>query len=162
MGAFDNTNETITIPTSPEQAKEWGWEPHESVTVRTVVTVEDEEAVNNQVMKMVSNFGKGKKNQALDIQSNLGATRRLWIQRMLVSWTFTKNGMPIPISAESLKQLKGSYLDRIYDAIQAEQEQYEQDEDEAENFTSDASSITEEASSEPIPIEMSRNYLLKS
>lgn len=180
MGAFDGTNRTITIPESPEQGKAWGWDAHETVTARVVVTMADEEWVNNQVTKMVLGTikpRKGKKAQPLDIQSNLGATRRLWVERMLQSWTLTKDGRPVSIAgpeerARALKALPSHYVDKIYDAIMAEQPEFPdeepRDEEDEESGDSDffgaaigptAANLDEEPMQETL---RGRNYLLKS
>lgn len=179
MGAFDEqNNRTMTIPESAEQGAKWGWDPHETVTFRVVVTAFDEEWVNNQIIKyltptMQSNRMGAKKNTKVDIQSNVGAAKRLWVQRMITDWTLTRGGHKVDISSpvereKAMKLLPGHYLDRIYDAIMAEQPR-EEDEEAEQDFTSDASATTEdqgveEVEVEPIPTPMtaSRNYLSKS
>jgi len=109
MGAFDYGDKTIEIhaPT---------WDAHEVVVARTVPTLDDEEWVNNQVLELKQADEEDGK-PGLDINSHLGATRRLWIERMMVSWTLTKNGMPVPLTPKAVKQLPTVYADYIYDEI---------------------------------------------
>lgn len=128
MSAFDiDGDDIITV-----HGKDW--DVHESCRVRTVIRAGDQEWVLNQLMHVVAPQGKQKRGNtaALDLKSQLGATNRLWVQRMLVDWTFTRGGLPMPISAESLKLLKQSYIDEIYQAIQDRQPK-EEDVEEADD-----------------------------
>jgi hypothetical protein len=109
MGAFDYGNETIEIH-SP------AWDANEMVVARTTPTLEDEEWVNNQVLKLKQADEKDGE-AGLNIDSHLGATRRLWIERMLVSWTLTKDGLPVPLTPKAIKLLPTVYADYIYDKI---------------------------------------------
>lgn len=162
------------------------WDPHESARARTVVRVADEEWVKNQQIFIRPKKGNRAQRRAqgglqrqdadVDIKNQLGAVNRLWVQRMLVDWTFTKDGMPMPISSESMKLLDQSYVDYIYEAIMDAQpkdpddddtEQGEdEDDDSDEDPTLDAASLSivgemsnldEEQPEEPSV----RNYLKK-
>jgi hypothetical protein len=119
MGAFDQIDDTITIHSDK-------WDAHEQVTARAVATVADEEWVNNQVLIMKK---AEKKNKGLDFDSQLGATRRLWLERMIVSWTFTKNGQPVPVSKAAINKLPSKYADYIYEQINAANEDPDEEED---------------------------------
>ena|SRR5579859_4610998 len=133
MGAFDVKADDIITIRNPK------WDAHESVRTRTTVLVADEEWVTNQLVKIKQDaqqqgnraFRRQKNN--MNMEAQLGAANRLWVFRMLVDWTFTKDGLPMPLSLESIKQLRGDYLDYIYEQImkaQPKDEDTEQGEDE--------------------------------
>lgn len=181
MGAFDaNREDVITIRNSR-------WEPHESCRARTIVRAGDEEWVLNQQMLIQQKKGNRKQRRAggfrkqdeaeLDIKSQLGATNRLWVQRMLVDWTFTKGGQPIEISSESMKLLEQSYVDYIYEEIMKHQPHEEEEEkgddgddgysEEADDspFFGDASTSTDGGMNRHAQEELQgshRNFLMKS
>lgn len=154
MGAFDKLNDTLEVHSDK-------WDAHESATVRLKVNVGDEEWVNNRVLKMK----QGKKGKNLDFQSQLGATKRLWLERMIVSWTFTQDGHPVEVSSAAITALPSTYADFIYDAINDENEDEElEDEEDEENFSHDSSKDTEEFPPQEQPeltVKKSRNYLKK-
>ena len=140
MGAFDNNDKTIEIHSKH-------WDNNEMVEARVGVTLEDEEWVNNQLLKLkqAAQSNKGKKQQqkqGLEIEFYLGATRRLWIERMIVRWTLTKGGMPVPLSSLAIKQLPTHYADFIYDQIM--EAQPVMSEEEEEDFLGDAETPSEE------------------
>ncbi len=117
MSAFDTDGDDIITVHGKD------WDTNESCQMRTVIRAGDEEWVLNQLMQVAMPQGKQKRggSDGMDLKSQLGATKRLWVQRMLQSWTFTRGGLPMPISGESLKLLKQSYIDDIYNALQARQ-----------------------------------------
>lgn len=133
MGAFDtDTQDSLLTIRNPK------WDAHESCVVRTIVKVSDEIWVKNQFLKIQQTgkkkFGRGGIQQQtgdVEMQSQLGAANCLWVYRMLKSWTFTKNDMPMPLSLEAVKQLRQDYLDYIYEQIMAAQpkDETEQGED---------------------------------
>lgn len=175
MGAFDtNTPDSLLVIHNPK------WDAHETVTVRTIVTVADEIWVKNQFLKIQQTgkkkFGRGGIRHAgadVEMQSQLGAANCLWVYRMLKSWTFTKNNQPVAVSLEAVKQLRQDYLDYIYEQIMAAQpkdEETEQGEDEDddsdEDPTSDAASLSIVGEMSSLDEEQSdghsiRNYLKK-
>lgn len=168
MGAFDVKEDDIITIHGPK------WDAHEQVLARTTVLVADEEWVTNQLMKIKSDFeGKGNrafrrsKQASMSLESQIGAANRLWVFRMLKSWTFTKDGQPMPLSLESVKMLRQDYLDYIYEQIMKAQpkdedeETEEDDEEEGTPFTASAShSIADEISDDyPVKKKPSRNFL---
>ncbi len=142
MGAFDKNEETVTIHSKL-------WENHETVTIRVTPTLEDEEWVNNQVARMITP-NKGARNKGIAIESNMGATRRLWIERMIVNWTFTKNGMSVPVSRNAIRQLPTPYADFIYEKLM--EYQPELDEEEEDDFFGGASTPIVESDHAPLPM----------
>lgn len=129
--AFDDNDTTIVIH-APH------WSGHEMVTARIVPTVEDEEWVNNQVLVMKSNAQK----QGMDFSAQLGATRRLWLERLIVSWTFTSKGQPVLFSSKAVKKLPTHYADYIYDEIMSHQPKMSQEEE--DDFLQNAEPTTVE------------------
>lgn len=155
MGAFDTNDGIITIH-NPK------WDAHETVTVRTIVTVADEIWVKNQFLK-IQQTGKKKAarggiqqtDASVEMQSQLGAANCLWVFRMLKSWTFTKGGQPVPVSLEACKQLRQDYLDYIYEQIMAAQPKDEEEETEQGEDDDDAEDPTLLDASDSIDGEMS-------
>lgn len=156
MGAFDAKREDIiTI------RNEKNWEPHESCTARTIVRSGDEEWVLNQQMLIQMPKGNRKQrrlggfrkeeSEEVKFKSQVGAARRLWVQKMLESWTFTANGQPIEFRRSGqnekddqymsrvMQQLDSAYIDFIYEAImdaqpkEAKQDEEEDDDDEEDD-----------------------------
>lgn len=142
MGAFDKNEETVTIHSKL-------WEPHETVTIRVTPTLEDEEWVNNQVARMITPT-KGARNRGIAIESNMGATRRLWIERMIVAWTFTKGGAPVPVTRAAIRQLPTPYADFVYNELMKYQPDL--DEEEEEDFFGNASAPIVENDRAPLPM----------
>lgn len=128
MGVFDIREDDIFEIRNPK----WG---NEYCRARATVVVEDEEWVNNQLIKIkqdaqqTGNRAFRRQKQPLSFDAQMGATNRLWVFRMLVDWTFTKNNMPMPLSLEAVKQLPQHVLDYIYEQIMKVQPK---DEDETE------------------------------
>lgn len=124
MGVFDTPkgNDDIIEIRNPE------WDPGEMCRARKTILVEDREWVENQQIRIKRSGNRAQRRHGgfqqtedIDIQPVLGESDRLWVFRMLVDWTFTKNGMPMPLKLESVKQLPDHVLDYIWDAIQAAQ-----------------------------------------
>ena len=130
MGAFDVKADDIIVIRNPK------WEPHEQVRARTTVLVADEEWVTNQLIKIKQemqsqgNRAFRRAKSSMSIEAQLGAANRLWVSRMLVDWTFTKDGLPMPCNLESVKLLRQDYLDYIYEQIMAAQPHEEDEETE--------------------------------
>lgn len=177
MSAFDAPKDRDDIITVRDKKN---WDPHESCRIRTVKRGGDEEWVTNQLLRLKSQALKKQKSRSrrnqqtgIEIESNLAAANRLWVQRMLVDWTFTKNGVPMPINDQSMAMLDQSYIDYIYDQLQDaqpedddEEEESEEDDEEGSAFFANASDSTdgdidpqEEMESEE---RNNRNYLLRS
>src|SRR6185503_17474423 len=138
MGAFDaKRQDTIEIH-GPE------WDDHEFCTARTIVRSGDEEWVLNQQMLIQMPKGNRKQRRAagafqkqqdkdVEFKSQVGASKRLWVQKMLESWTFTMNGMEMPFEKSGqneladkrmtkiMQALDTSYIDYIYEQIEAAQ-----------------------------------------
>ncbi len=162
-GAFEDTNDTLEIHAP-------NWLAHETVTARYIPTAEDEAWVHNQLIKYQTDRDRTnrslQRNKATAMENHTGEAKLLWVERMIVSWSFTRNGQPIAVSRASVRAMKLSYVDHIYDEIMKHQEPFGQSEEEAENFTPPAS-ITTEAHMESedlveTPAKASRNYLSKS
>lgn len=176
MGVFDERDDDIITIHAPS------WEPHEECVVRTVVKVSDFEWVQNQLVLIKQNSqqkrrGAFQQESGLDIQTQTGATDRLWVFRMLKSWTFTKNGMPVPLSLQVVRGLPQNVLNYIFNEIQCRQPKEEneteanlrktgEEGEEGSNFISDAfDSIDGDTSrdvEEPSVGHGRRNYLTKS
>jgi hypothetical protein len=175
MGVFDEqADDIITIHAS-------NWEPHEECVARTVVKVSDFEWVQSQLVlikqsSQTKRRGAFQKDVGLDIQAQTGAADRLWVFRMLKSWTFTRGGQPVPLSLEAVRQLPQSVLNYIYNEIQ-ERQPKEEGEEKAEPRSTDGEeeegSLFFDDASDSIDGEMSnpdeglsgehgaRNYLTK-
>jgi hypothetical protein len=173
MGVFDEKDDDLITIHAPN------WDPHEECVARTVVKVSDFEWVQNQLVLIKQNTqstrrGAFQQDVGIDIQAQTGAADRLWVYRMLKSWTFTKNGMPVPLTLQAVRELPQSVLNYIYNEIQKRQPK-EEEEEEAElrptgeengsNFTGDVFAFTDGAMSRR-DLELSnehgpRNYLTK-
>lgn len=194
MGGFD-TEKTIII------RDEKNWDPGEQCKVHTIPTAGDKQWVLDQQL-LFNQKNKGNRAQRrggygglaqqgddVELKSQLGAVHRLWVQRMLVSWTIMKKGQIIPLPetekerSRVLALLNDSYVEFIYDAILKEQPKEEEDDEENEegdnedggtpfigdawNFTDGKTGETELAQelmsgSESMEIPRSRNHLMKS
>jgi hypothetical protein len=126
MGAFDDV-ENITLPPSdPVEAetfcKQWGWEPHEQVMLRGNVTVADQKYITNEYLKST----KGG-----DAQMRAGDGRYALLNRMIISWSFTRNGQQIPLTPANIDRLPANYsnpiLERLDKLASAMNEQEQQD-----------------------------------
>lgn len=104
MAAFDDIS-PITLPRNEDERKRWGWEPHEQVVIRGVYTAADAEAVGN------SSASTGKDG----VVFQLGTARIKLMERLIQSWTFTRNGLPVPVSLDAIRRLPGTYQTPILD-----------------------------------------------
>jgi hypothetical protein len=107
MGAFDDFS-PVTIPESEEQRKRWGWEPHEQVVLKGSMDIADQEYTANQM-------GALKKDKSLEIR--MGTGRFSLLDRMILSWTFTRNGKAVPLSQANIRKLPSRYSTPILEAI---------------------------------------------
>jgi len=99
MGAFNRVSE-ITIPRTPEEGKAWGWDQHETVTLKDVYTIGDAEytAVFREGAPSVSPV------KLLDA--------------MIVRWHLTdENGNEAVKNERSIARLPANYAQPITDEI---------------------------------------------
>lgn len=124
MGVFDTPkgDDNIIEIRNPE---EWG---SEYCRARKTIMVADREWVENQQVQIKRAGGnRGRRRHGfqqaedIDIQFASGESDRLWVFRMLIDWNFTKDGMSMPLTLESVKELPDHVLDYIWDTIQAAQ-----------------------------------------
>jgi hypothetical protein len=169
MGGFTTKKGIITI------CDEKNWDAGEYVKARTVVLSGDEEWVLNQQMliempkqgnrkqRRASGFQK-QKNADIAFKNQVGATRRLWVQKMLEEWViYGDEGQEIPFAKSGedektdkqmgkiMQGLKQEYIDFIFEAIQDAQpkevKQEEQEEEEDEEDDEEGSPFFDNASS---------------
>lgn len=106
MGAFDDV-ESIVLPRSEEERKKWRWEPHEQVVIKGSITVADQEYITDC-------YGEqGKKG----IEIKMGKGRFALLDRMIISWTFIKNGHPVPLTPAYIRRLPAHYANAILEVI---------------------------------------------
>lgn len=120
MGAFDDVA-PITLPRSEEERKRWRWEPHEQILIKGTVTVADQEYVTDQ-------YGQSGKNGAVEVR--MGKGRFALLDRMIISWTLTQNGHPVPVNTLSIRRLPANYSNAILevvDSITAQMTEQEQE-----------------------------------
>ena len=126
MGAFDRAKD-ILVPNDekPEEAaafrKKWGWEPHEQVTLRGRMTAGIQEEVTN------ASSGISKDNAPLILA---GSGRNVLLEHMIVRWTLTRNGQPVEVSLDAIRQLPAEYstplleiCDRMNAGVMTEEQQ---------------------------------------
>lgn len=97
MGAFTKAR-NILVP-NDENAEEaaafreqWGWEPHEQVTMRGALTGGVQEELGNMAAQQ-------------------GTAGLMMLEKMIVGWTFAnEQGHPMSVSLDNLRQLSTSYL----------------------------------------------------
>lgn len=177
MGVFDipKGKDDIIDIRNPE------WDEGEQCRARKTVLVKDREWVENQQLQIKRARGNrqqrrhGGFQQAddIDIQAAFGEVDRLWVFRMLVDWTFTKDGMPMPLTLEAVRELPQDVLNYIYDEIMdaqpkpKEPPKAKQGGKESENPTLIGASgsivgVSSKEDREPSDESGSRNYLTKS
>jgi hypothetical protein len=133
MGAFDDVM-PITIPRSDEERKRWKWDAHEQVILKGSMDVSDQKYTANKMGRM------GKNSQ---IEVLMGEGRYALLERMIISWTFTKNGMPMPLNSSSIGRLPSAYSTPILNAI--DEINTGMSEEEQEDFLDSASVPTVES-----------------
>lgn len=107
MGAFDDFP-PVTIPRSEDERKKWGWEPHEQALLKGCMDVSDQKYTANKM-------GKMGKNSEMEVQ--MGEGRYALLERMILSWTFTKNGQMVALSPANIGRLPSSYSTPILNVI---------------------------------------------
>lgn len=115
MGAFDE-KQPIILP-DPEDSKEsaafrkkWGWEPNEQVLLKPTVTVADQIYVSNQTIR-------SKKNGEMEMFAGVG--RYAILERMIINWTFLRNGQRVPVTPTNIQQLPANYANPILEKLDA-------------------------------------------
>lgn len=113
MGAFDDVdNITLPDPNDPVAAeafrKEWGWEAHEQVLLKGTATVADQKYVSNEYMKSAKNG---------DLIMQAGDGRYAMLHRMIIGWSFTRNGQQLPLNAVNIDRLPSYYSTPILERI---------------------------------------------
>jgi hypothetical protein len=99
MGAFNKAKE-IFIPRNPEEGQAWGWDSHESVTLKDVFTIGDAQAI--KVM--------------IDGVANASETKLL--DRMILRWNLTdENGNVGVKNEQSIERLPANYSKPITEEI---------------------------------------------
>jgi len=146
MGAFDEVAPvTLPDPSDQEQAtafrKKWGWEQHEQVMLKGQIVVADQEYVTNQYLTS----GTGKKSGEVTMQAGHG--RFALLDRMIIDWSFLRNGQRVPVNRENIRRLPATYSNPILetiDKIAAGMSEEEQTDflDSANGHTVDASEST--------------------
>jgi len=113
MGAFDE-KQPIILP-DPEQPEEsaafrrkWGWETHEQVLLKPTVTVADQIFVSNQTVR-------SKKNGEMEMFAGVG--RYAILERMIINWTFLRNGQRVPVTPQNIQQLPANYSNPILEKL---------------------------------------------
>ncbi len=109
MGAFDEVaNITLPDPDDAEKSaafrKKWGWDPHEQVIIRGSYTAGDQEIITNASVGILK---KG------DTQFQAGTARTQLLNRMILDWTFKRNGVKVPKTLENVKRLTANYTTPI-------------------------------------------------
>lgn len=110
MGAFDaqpQQNQAHTLGIHRES-----WRDGESVNVRVRVTSDDEDWVRAQLLKRILNTRKG-----LSTSDQFALVDRLWLERLIVSWTLTRDGNAIPLSVDSIANLPREERDFLVQQI---------------------------------------------
>ena len=108
MGAFDDVT-TIILPDPGDPVaaeafrRKWKWDPHEQVTLRGVYTAADAEVVGNA--STLTEKG------SFTLQPGTGRIKLM--EQMIVGWTFSRNGQPVPVSLRTIKSLPFNYMTPI-------------------------------------------------
>jgi hypothetical protein len=90
MGAFSSVD-NIMLPRTPEEREEWGWEPHETITIKGKASTEDIDAIN--------------------VGDQRGKRTQVMLERFITAWTLTyDNGQPVKVNPTSISQLPGKYI----------------------------------------------------
>lgn len=110
MGVFDKQAEqsqahTITIHRE-------SWRNGEQVIARIKTTPEDEKWVTKQLLQHMTCTRQG-----LSTLNQFAIADSLWLQRLIVSWTLTKDGDVLPLDAQSLALLPLEERDFIVQRI---------------------------------------------
>lgn len=139
MGAFDEKAPIILPdPDNADEAakfrKKWGWEAHEQVLLKPTVTVADQIYVSNQTVR-------SKKNGEMEMFAGVG--RYAILERMIINWTFMKNGQRVPVSASSIQQLPANYSNPILEKLDAMAAAMT--EDEQQDFLTSSNGHTQES-----------------
>lgn len=111
MGAFDRAK-NIIVPNDekPEEAaafrKKWGWEPHEQIIMRGKLTAGIQEEVAN------ASSAIGADNTPLLLA---GSGRNIMLEQMIISWSLTRNGQPVEVSLDTIRELPTEYTTPLFE-----------------------------------------------
>jgi hypothetical protein len=144
MGAFDSIpNITLPDDSNTEAAaafrKKWKWDAHELVILRGSYTAADQEAVENAASAM-KQMRRGKP----QLETRGGSARRVLLERMIVDWTFARNGQKVLVTKESIGELPPNYRTPILE--QCDEIASGLSEEEQEDFLASANGHSEESS----------------
>jgi len=105
MAAFSKKAD-ITIPATPGDAQKWGWEPHETVTIKGKFTVGDMEA--SSATNMDAETGT----------PNVSLSSVKMLYAMIVSWNLTDDLHRVAvINEQTIAQLPMNYVTPVLDVI---------------------------------------------
>jgi len=112
MGAFDDAaNILLPDPSDTEGSaafrRKWGWDAHEQVILKGAYTAGDLEAVSNAVLV------SGKRGESI---MQAGATRIKLLDRLILDWTFARNGVKVPKTLDAIRRLPANYTTPILEA----------------------------------------------
>lgn len=107
MGAFSK-KANITLPANPEQGAAFGWEPHETVTLKGAMTVGDMDSIST--LKV----GSDGKTPEMDMSSVK------MIASMIVEWNLTDDQNRVAeLNEKNIAALPLNYSTPILEAIDA-------------------------------------------
>lgn len=127
MGVFDTQSpEPAVKPVDEERTLEIhppGRPPEETVIVRTSISHNDEVWVTKQFSRMIASSPE------MSMAARLLLAERLWLHRLLISWTLTSEGQPIALDPdlasnmrwEAICKLPPGEHNEIYAQIMAKQ-----------------------------------------
>jgi hypothetical protein len=96
MGAF-NSKPPITIPKSPEEAKSWGWDEWETITLKGRATTADLDLVE-------AGRERGKGTQSM-------------LVALIIDWTLlNEQGLKVDVKPEAIALLPPEYAIRVIEA----------------------------------------------
>jgi hypothetical protein len=141
MGAFDDVAPLVIPDPNDETAatafrRKWGWEPHEQIMLKGSITVADQEYVSNKYVKS---------NKKGDMETTAGTGRYALLDRMILDWSFLRNGQRVPVNPANIRQLPANYSNPILEAL--DKMAAAMTEEDQEDFLGSANGRTEVSSS---------------
>jgi hypothetical protein len=105
MAAFSKKDD-ITIPATPEDGQKWGWEPHETVTIKGTFNVGDMEAISTTIMDPNTNT------------PSISVSSIKMLHEMITAWNFTDDQHRVAvINEQTIAQLPMNYVTPILECI---------------------------------------------